>query len=54
VAAAIRTGLDDAERLRAAGRERAARYSWAAAARATADVYERALRSPSRPASASP
>ena len=44
VAAAIRTALADAERLRAAGRERAARFSWAAAARATAEVYERAVK----------
>ena len=53
VAAAIRTALRDADRLRTAGRERAARFSWAAAARATAEVYERAARSPSRPAKAS-
>jgi glycosyltransferase involved in cell wall biosynthesis len=31
------------ERLRAAGRERAARFTWEAAARATAGAYERAL-----------
>jgi glycosyltransferase involved in cell wall biosynthesis len=53
VAAAIGRALADADRLRAAGRERAARFSWAAAARATAEVYERALRSPSRPDPAS-
>ncbi len=52
VAEAIRTALSDADRLRAAGRGRAQQFSWAAAARGTAEVYERAL-SPSRPASAS-
>jgi glycosyltransferase involved in cell wall biosynthesis len=39
---AITTALGDAERLRTAGRARAERFSWAAAARATAEVYERA------------
>jgi glycosyltransferase involved in cell wall biosynthesis len=39
---AIAAALGDAERLRTAGRARAQRYSWAATARATADVYERA------------
>jgi glycosyltransferase involved in cell wall biosynthesis len=43
VAEAIRRALGDAEHLRTAGRERAKRFSWAAAARATAEVYERAL-----------
>jgi glycosyltransferase involved in cell wall biosynthesis len=43
VAAALRTALHD-DTLAARGRERAARYSWAEAARATAEVYERALR----------
>jgi alpha-1,3-rhamnosyl/mannosyltransferase len=46
-AAALRRLLDD-EALRAslirAGRERVARFSWEACARATADVYRRALR----------
>jgi glycosyltransferase involved in cell wall biosynthesis len=40
---AITTALADAEPLRSAGRARAQQFSWAAAARATADVYERAL-----------
>jgi glycosyltransferase involved in cell wall biosynthesis len=53
VGAAIRTAITGGERLRAAGLARAARFSWAAAARATAAVYERALRAPNRPASAS-
>ena len=39
---AITAALGDAERLRSAGRVRAQGFSWAAAARATADVYERA------------
>ncbi len=39
---AISAALGDAERLRAAGRVQAGRFSWAAAARATAGVYERA------------
>jgi glycosyltransferase involved in cell wall biosynthesis len=42
IARAIAAALADAERLRVAGRARAERFSWAAAARATADVYERA------------
>ena len=46
VADAIRTALIEGERLRAAGRARAAQFSWAAAARATAEVYERALNPP--------
>ncbi len=41
IARAIAAALGDAERLGVAGRERAARFSWAAAARATAEVYER-------------
>ena len=52
VAGALTAALNDAA-LAAKGRERATRYSWAAAARATAEVYERAVRSPRRPASAS-
>jgi glycosyltransferase involved in cell wall biosynthesis len=40
IAHAITTALGDADRLRTAGRERAERFSWAAAARATAEVYE--------------
>ena len=44
IAHAITTALSDVERLSAAGRARAERFSWAAAARATADVYERAAR----------
>ena len=43
VADAIRTALIEGDRLRAAGLARAAEFSWAAAARATAEVYERAL-----------
>jgi glycosyltransferase involved in cell wall biosynthesis len=46
IAAAIEELLTDpaqAERLRAAGRERAARFSWEATARATIASYERAL-----------
>jgi glycosyltransferase involved in cell wall biosynthesis len=39
---AISEALGDAERLRTTGRAQADRFSWAAAARATADVYERA------------
>jgi glycosyltransferase involved in cell wall biosynthesis len=42
IAHAITAALADAERLRAAGLLQAARFSWAAAARATAGVYERA------------
>ncbi len=45
---AIRTTLIEGERLRAAGLTRAAEFSWAAAARATAEVYERALSAKSR------
>ena len=51
IAAAIERLLSDAalaDRLRAAGRERAARFSWAATARGTAASYERAAR-PSSP-----
>jgi len=40
IATAIATALREADRLRTAGRERAERFSWAAAARATAEVYE--------------
>ena len=40
IAHAITAALGDADRLRTAGRERAERFSWAAAARATAEVYE--------------
>jgi glycosyltransferase involved in cell wall biosynthesis len=46
IAGAIETLLTDparAERLRAAGRERAARFSWRAAAEATLDTYRRAM-----------
>jgi len=46
IAAAIERLLDDpaeAERLRAAGRERAARFSWAATAAGTLACYERTL-----------
>lgn len=46
VAAAIRIGLLDAERaaaLRAAGRRRAAQFTWSATARATLDTYSRCL-----------
>ncbi len=43
IAAAIRRALRDPEPLREAGRAQAARFSWRAAARATADVYERAV-----------
>ena len=43
VAGAIRTALIEGGRLRAAGLARAGQFSWAAAARATAEVYERAL-----------
>jgi glycosyltransferase involved in cell wall biosynthesis len=43
IARAIAATLADGDRLRAAGRERAARFSWATAARETAQVYERAL-----------
>ncbi len=46
--AAIQRILGDpteADRLRAAGREQAARFTWAATARATAASYDRALRS---------
>jgi glycosyltransferase involved in cell wall biosynthesis len=39
---AITAALADAERLRTAGRAQAECFSWAAAARATADIYERA------------
>jgi glycosyltransferase involved in cell wall biosynthesis len=39
---AVTAALGDADRLRAAGRARAERFSWAATARATAGVYERA------------
>lgn len=51
IAAAMERLLTDAalaDRLRAAGRERAARFSWAATARGTAASYERAAR-PSSP-----
>jgi glycosyltransferase involved in cell wall biosynthesis len=47
IAAAIERLLNDkweAERLRSAGRERAARFSWAATAAGTLACYERALR----------
>jgi glycosyltransferase involved in cell wall biosynthesis len=40
----VLAGGEAIERLRAAGRERAARFTWEAAARATADAYERAAR----------
>jgi glycosyltransferase involved in cell wall biosynthesis len=46
IAAAIEALLTDparAERLRTAGRERAARFSWRAAAEATLATYRRAL-----------
>jgi glycosyltransferase involved in cell wall biosynthesis len=46
IAAAIESLLGDeceAERLRAAGRERAAKFTWAACARATIASYERAM-----------
>jgi len=43
VGAAIRTAITQGDRLRPAGVARAAEFSWAAAARATAEVYERAL-----------
>jgi len=49
IAAAIERLLvdrEEAERLRAAGRARAARYSWAATAAGTLASYERALSSP--------
>ena len=48
LADAIRTAITEGERLRAAGLARAAEFSWAAAARATAEVYERALSAKSR------
>ena len=47
IAAAIERLLGDrdkAERLRAAGRERAARFTWSATARGTISAYERTLR----------
>ena len=44
IARAITTALGDADRLRTVGRERAERFSWAAAARATAEVYESVAR----------
>ena len=58
VAAALRrllAGGAEVERLRAAGRDRAQRFSWRATAEATARVYDRALsaRAPRRPARAS-
>jgi glycosyltransferase involved in cell wall biosynthesis len=40
ISRAITAALGDAERLRTAGRARAEHFSWAATARATADVYE--------------
>ena len=46
IAAAVERILGDpaeAERLRAAGREQAARFTWQAAAQATAASYERTL-----------
>jgi len=43
VAAAVRRALASRDELRAAGLARAAGFSWAAAARATAQVYERAV-----------
>ena len=46
ITAAIERLLGDpvaADRLRAAGRAQAARFTWAATARATADSYERAM-----------
>ncbi len=42
-ARAIGEALSDGERVRAAGPAHAARFSWSAAARATHEVYERAL-----------
>jgi glycosyltransferase involved in cell wall biosynthesis len=44
ISRAIQAALRDAERLRDAGRARAKDFSWGAAARATAAVYERAAR----------
>lgn len=49
ITAAIERVLGDpgeAARLRAAGREQAARFAWSATARATAESYERTLESP--------
>jgi glycosyltransferase involved in cell wall biosynthesis len=42
IAAGIRQAIDRRDELRSAGLERAARYSWAEAAKATADVYREA------------
>jgi glycosyltransferase involved in cell wall biosynthesis len=42
IAAGIRQAIDRREELRTAGLERAARYSWGEAAKATADVYREA------------
>lgn len=57
IAAAIEAVIGDgarADRLRAAGRKRAASFTWQAAAQGTAAAYERALaRGPRRPARAS-